>query len=245
MSKYVTIIIHADSQLQCRKKDSDGATQTQEEVALHTARTDTTMAPIPDNFPPGNIKSTFNNDYRGTSSPCILHLVVVEPALANKLKQFADIRERCRKRQATQAEHMLSNSGKKRVPIAAGSTVRVFVPQVDRAKSDHRNVIAVVIEEKQPQKYVLGTRFGILEGLYSTNQFDLSETHFILIDEVQRDKKITLREAAGLTSVGGFSQGFIKCSCRKICGPKCKCVAVKMVCNSKCHSKRACNNYCQ
>ena len=90
--------------------------------------------------------------------------------------------------------------------------------------------------------YSLGTKSGILEGAYSINQFEVCKQNFLNLTEVPIEKVITLREAAGLASVAGTSQGFVKCSCRKTCAAKCKCVMKGMLCNSICHSKRTCNN---
>lgn len=139
---------------------------------------------------------------------------------------------------------MLARSLKRRATdITIGTSVRVPVPFLDRAKSDHRNVIAMVMEVKEEDQYKLGTKFGVLQGLYARNQFETCPNNFLQDTDVLKEKIISLREAAGLASVGSTSQGFVKCSCKKVCGTRCKCASKKMVCNSRCHRNRSCNNY--
>ena len=55
-------------------------------------------------------------------------------------------------------------------PTAAiGDTVRVRVPDVDRARSDGRNMLATIIEVTASNVYKLGTKQGVLNQLYSRN----------------------------------------------------------------------------
>jgi len=150
-------------------------------------------------------------------------------ALAMKFDRFQEIREKWRKRMANQTQRMLErNSKAPKVVINSGTSVRVPVPLVDRAKSDQRNILAVVLKANEQGTFILGTKFGILENSYTANQFDVCKEDFMDISEVSTNKtSISLREAAGLSSVGVISQGFVKCSCRKICGTKCKYVSRK------------------
>ena len=95
----------------------------------------------------------------------ILILVHTGGALAKKFEKFKDIREKCRKRTANQAERMLELSSKKgKIVIIPGTSVRIPVPLVDRAKCDQRNILAVVMECRVNEIFILGTKFGVLEG---------------------------------------------------------------------------------
>jgi len=133
-------------------------------------------------------------------------------------------------------------SKKTKIVISPGMSVRVPVPQVDRAKSDQRNILAVIMEANG-DTFKLGTKVGRLDSHYTANQFDPCQETFLNMNDVPLDKIVSLREAAGLLSVGGQSQGFIKCSCRKVCSTNCKCVKMNAVCNSECHKNLSCNNY--
>ena len=70
-------------------------------------------------------------------------------------------RNSAQKRQQEQAEAMLSKSAKKLKVVVVGDNVLVPVPNVDRAKIDHPNLLAVVMEEKAEGLYRLGTRSAI------------------------------------------------------------------------------------
>ena len=50
-----------------------------------------------------------------------------------------------------------------------GCSVRVAVPDVDRSKTDPRNLLGVVLGAENGF-YRIGTREGVLEHLYSRNQ---------------------------------------------------------------------------
>ncbi|CAG4935631.1 unnamed protein product [Colias eurytheme] len=68
-----------------------------------------------------------------------------------------------------QANKMLDVSSAKYPMAAIGDTVRVRVPEVDRARSDGRNMLATVIELTANNLYKLGTKQGVLNQLYSRN----------------------------------------------------------------------------
>ena len=70
-------------------------------------------------------------------------------------------RSSAQKRQQEQAEAMLTKSAKKLKVVVVGDNVLVPVPNVDRAKIDHPNLLAVVMEEKAEGLYRLGTRSAI------------------------------------------------------------------------------------
>lgn len=74
-----------------------------------------------------------------------------------------------------QATKMLDVSNAKYPAATIGDTVRVRVPDVDRARSDGRNILATVIELTASNLYKLGTKQGVLNQLYSRNQFTALE----------------------------------------------------------------------
>jgi hypothetical protein len=51
---------------------------------------------------------------------------------------------------------------------------------VDRAKGDPRNLLAVILSREE-HGYKLGTKSGVLRGLYTRNQFELFDNNFLAI----------------------------------------------------------------
>ena len=98
------------------------------------------------------------------------------------------------------------------------------------------------MDEKEGGNFKLGCRSGALDSHYSRNQFAPTLEKHLSVSEVPRDKKVSLRMAAGLESMGG-GQGFFKCNCTGQCNTnKCKCVKANRKCNSRCHNMRSCAN---
>ncbi|XP_071051121.1 KRAB-A domain-containing protein 2-like [Onthophagus taurus] len=140
-----------------------------------------------------------------------------------------------------QAEKMLKTSGKKFPPVSIGTSVRVFVPEVDRGRGDARNIIGVVLDKTDDELYQIGTKNGVIKQLYSRSQFNVSPKDMLEIKDVPCTD-ISLRSIANLQS-SGTGQGFKKCLCKKGCSSsKCLCFKNKMLCNSKCHSSLPCKN---
>ena len=156
-------------------------------------------------------------------------------------KAISENRAASKRKQEEQAEAMLAASKRKLNPADIGDNVTVRIPEFDRGRGDHSNILAVVLSEHEGM-YKLGTRHGKLEGSYSRNQFGLCEEKFLTSDEVP-DKQISLRSAANLESVG-TGQGFFKCNCKTNCekSHRCKCKKAGKLCNSKCHSSKTCGN---
>lgn len=140
-----------------------------------------------------------------------------------------------------QAEKMIKASNAKFPAVEIGQCVRIKVPDVDRAKADGRNIIAIVISIENENLYKLGTKYGILSQLYSRNEFGVCKEQFVTIEEIP-DTNITLRECARKDSnLGG--QGFQHCNCTSECNTnRCKCKKTQVLCNSKCHKSRTCRN---
>lgn len=123
--------------------------------------------------------------------------------------------------------------------VEVGATVRIPVPNVDRAKVDHRNVMAVVMEANEGF-YQLGTQNGILPHLYTRNQFEPTSSNFLSIDEIP-STSTSLRSAA--TSSSMFGQGYFHCNCATNCNTKrCSCLKSDRKCNSRCHNSLSCKN---
>ena len=114
------------------------------------------------------------------------------------------------------------------------------MPNVDRAKVDHRNVIGVVMEAEDGF-YRLGTKQGMLPQLFTRNQFEKTASNFLHPDEVP-STSTTLRSTAIAASIVG-GQGFFHCNCTKKCdSSRCKCNKSGFKCNSKCHNSLSCLN---
>ena len=140
-----------------------------------------------------------------------------------------------------QAKRMKTTSDLTHPPAQIGDNVTLPIPEVDKAKGSLRNIMAVVLNVNNDNLYQLGTKEGILQCLYSRSQFDICKEKFILLDEVATDKKISLRNAAAISS--GNSQGFTRCHCIKGCRTKlCLCKKNNKLCNSKCHNSSTCKN---
>lgn len=70
-----------------------------------------------------------------------------------------------------QATKMLQTSKRKFPPAQIGDTVRIQVPDVDRGRTDARNVLAVVVGIEDSDFYKLANKNGTLKQLYTRNQF--------------------------------------------------------------------------
>jgi hypothetical protein len=87
---------------------------------------------------------------------------------------------------------------------------------------------------------------GVSRGLYTRNQFELSDNNFLAKDTVQLETEITLRQAVSDASICD-GQGFIKCGCsasgKSICNTeRCLCRKNGLMCNNRCHPNITCMN---
>ena len=88
----------------------------------------------------------------------------------------------------------------------------------------------------------LGCSTGVLDTLFSRNQFSPTLTSFLKPEEVNMEKEVGVRTAARAESMGG-GQGFPKCNCTGKClNSRCRCKKDSRRCNSRCHNKRSCDN---
>lgn len=165
-----------------------------------------------------------------------------EDAIPKKIKSVQRIRTKAKLNLETQAEKMKAKSSNKYSNIKIGQNVRLKIPDIDRAKTDPKSIIAVVIDVKDNEFYQLGTKIGVLKQLYTQNQFTSCSEDFIKIEEVVKEKEVSLREVVGKLSLTG-GQGFKKCNCLKKClSKKCACKSSGLLCNSKCHNSTPCCN---
>lgn len=150
-------------------------------------------------------------------------------------------RKGCKTGLEKQAEKMLQQSHKKFSPADVGDNVLVNIPDVDRGRLAPRNIVAVIMEKTTEDLYVLGTKNGKLKRLFSRNEFQLSPSKFLSLDQVPSASTVNVRQDAMMSS--GSRQGFVSCNCQKWCKTKaCSCVKKEVKCNSKCHIGQMCKN---
>lgn len=165
-----------------------------------------------------------------------------EYPITKKIEAVQTIRTKAKFNLEHQAEKMKAVSPNKYPNVKVGRNVRLKVPDIDRAKTDPKSIIAVVIDVQDSEFYQLGTKIGVLKQLYTQNQFTSCSEDFIKIEEVVKDKEVSLREVVGKLSLTG-GQGFKKCNCVKKCSSKkCTCKSSGLLCNSKCHNSTPCCN---
>ncbi|XP_023218899.1 SCAN domain-containing protein 3-like [Centruroides sculpturatus] len=118
-----------------------------------------------------------------------------------KIKEVCLKQGRCKQAEnlKKQAEKMINTSNSKYTAPNVGDTVRIRVPDVDRARSDGKNILGVVAV-KDKNLYKLGTKYGILNLLYSRNQFTVCKENFISVGDVS-GAEISLRECARMSSI--------------------------------------------
>jgi hypothetical protein len=115
----------------------------------------------------------------------------------------------------------------------------VRVPDLDWGCLAHRNVLAVV-DVNSSGLYLLGTKEGLLEWLYTPNEFTTAENNFIEAHDVP-SSSLSLRSASMITS--GSKQETVSCHCKRYCiDKKHKCLLKNIKCTSKCHSNSSCKN---
>jgi hypothetical protein len=86
-------------------------------------------------------------------------------ALAESLNNIQQNRTSARNAAKKQADKMLEASNKRFAVLKVGDNVRVPLPDVDRGKTDHRNIMGVIVEVKNGF-YIVGTSAGNLFTTY-------------------------------------------------------------------------------
>ena len=145
-------------------------------------------------------------------------------------------------KQQQQAQRMLSETAKRFRPAELGDNVLVPVPEVDRGRTDFRNISGVITTVGPDGTYTIGTSSGVLKQSYVRSQFIPTSASLVGITDVPT-KSVSLREVAKSQSLT-HGQGFVKCSCDTGCkNNKCSCRGNGKLCNSKCHKSHAtCTN---
>lgn len=162
--------------------------------------------------------------------------------LCAKSRLIASEQESASQHQQKQAEKMKTRSSQRLGTAEVGTTVMVPIPYVDRGRAEFPNIKAVVLEVNNYGLYKLGTKHGVLHPMYARNQFTVCAEKFLSIEEVPREKTVSLRQVAKADSMG-TGQGFKHCSCKKECdSARCACFKANLLCNSKCHAERMCKN---
>jgi len=134
-----------------------------------------------------------------------------EDLITKKIESVQMIRTKAKFNLENQAEKMKAMSADKYPNVKVGQNVRLKVFDIDRAKTDPKSIIAIVIDVKDNEFYQLGTKIGVLKQLYTQNQFTSCSEDFVKIEEVVKDKEVSLREVVGKLSLTG-GQGFKKLS---------------------------------
>ena len=107
-----------------------------------------------------------------------------------------------------------------------GDNVAVPIPSVDRGRGDPRNLLGVIVDVDDSEQYTIACPFGVLKGKYYRNQFDVCPQRLLLLDDVNRECKVSLRSAVSKESSTG-GHGFVKCNCggtKKCQTKRCKCL---------------------
>ena len=137
----------------------------------------------------------------------------------------------------------MATSNKKFKDAIVGQNVTIKVPDVDRGRNCPRNVMGVVLENLDNGLYRIGVQNGVLEKLFSRNEFQVCKETFITASSVPDAPASTLSLRKAAATASGSKQGFIKCNCSGKCDSKrCQCVKLKVLCNSKCHGSNSCKN---
>jgi len=156
--------------------------------------------------------------------------------------------------QMKQGREMRSKATKEYGEIEVGTIGWVAVSDFDLVKVDGKNLTIVVVEKvrgtgyKQPPKYRLASKHGVLQNLYHRSYITVIEKatpklmglESILENWNDPSKKIPIlyeREAAKKASlVGGQgTKNYCGCQVGKCSSNLCVCFKAKRVCNSRCH----------
>ncbi|XP_022180171.1 SCAN domain-containing protein 3-like [Myzus persicae] len=181
--------------------------------------------------------------------PCTSNLeqVTSDIELVDQRKQnILDARQSSAHNLEKQALKMVKTSNRKYDELSVGTTVRLSIPDVDRARGSPRNVLAVVTEVKD-DLYKLCTESGFLKHMYTRSEINPCKANLLDLSTVlksagQSEKPLSLREAATVNSISG-AQGYTRCQCKTKCKTnRCACRSASRICNSKCHGSLPCEN---
>lgn len=128
-----------------------------------------------------------------TNSPKNMPQEVILPTKI--VQDIQDARILTKKSLEKQAAKMLALSSVKYPAANVGDNVVVKIPDVDRAKANDRNIIAVTMAVEKERMYWLCTKHGILKQIYARNLFKHCKEKFISASKV-RDEHVSVRECA-------------------------------------------------
>ncbi|KAK4326939.1 hypothetical protein Pmani_002543 [Petrolisthes manimaculis] len=115
------------------------------------------------------------------------------------------IKERKREREAQelQAQKMVKRNRRLLTEANVGDNVTVPIPNVDRGRTDPKNLIGVIVERDSQELYKIATKSGVLDGKFSRNQFDICGYAMYSIEDVDMQKTLPLRKAVQEVSTCG------------------------------------------
>ena len=168
--------------------------------------------------------------------------------LCDRISRQKDIREQVNTNQKRSATSMLESARKKLKVAGLNDSVRVPIPLVDRAKTDHRNLLGLIVAVDESGLFQIRTKVGLLASKFARNQFELCEHRLLTTDDIPAETKdtvISVRQAA-IACSQSHGQGYMKCSCNGDCKTnRCKCRKHRLLCNSHCHTRNnRCKNHC-
>uniref|UniRef100_A0A914P793 Uncharacterized protein n=1 Tax=Panagrolaimus davidi TaxID=227884 RepID=A0A914P793_9BILA len=143
--------------------------------------------------------------------------------LAESLNNIQRNTSSARKAAKKQADKMQEASNKRFAVLKVGDNVRLPLPDVDRGKTDHRNVMGVIVDVKN--------------GFYIVGTFAVQQ-RFLNVEDVPQIEAKSLLTVANLASTSE-GQGHVHCNCQNM---RCKCLSNDRRCNSRCHNSNTWRN---
>jgi len=156
-----------------------------------------------------------------------------------RIETIQNERKRSRDAVEIQAKKMMKFSDSRFPAVELGATVRLPIPDVNRARGSSRNLLAVVMAVDNTfyklcellknfatsvftgllillRKFMTGSTAGVLKNRYARSEFTpCPEANLLNAEDViasAGDTEIPIREAAAHNSVAG-SQGYKRCNC--------------------------------
>ena len=153
-----------------------------------------------------------------------------------------DFRKKCGENIRKEGIRMKKRSKSLLQPASVGNCVAVFTSGFDRGKGDPHNIIGVITDVDDHQKYTVATNVGTIDCKLERNAFEVLSYRGLQIQDVP-DVRKSMREIITLQSVGN-GQGYKRCLCKTKCDTaRCTCRKNNLLCNSACHkTNRNCIN---
>ncbi|XP_060859960.1 KRAB-A domain-containing protein 2-like [Metopolophium dirhodum] len=119
---------------------------------------------------------------------------IISDDISTKIKSIDQKRSSLFQNLQKQATKMKGASGNRFCKGKIGDNVIIRIPNVDRARCGHRNILSVILSVKD-NLYEIGTKEGKINQMFCRNQFKLYKESLITTDEVP-ENIILLREVA-------------------------------------------------